>query len=148
MPGGKGNIKPSDGKQFSSEYQPPEKWTKKKALELGNELIEWLTDTDESGNDKGNIFFEEFIVIVKGYYPDLTRYLCKKHTSFSELIEKAKKIQELKLYKYGISNALNAQMTKFVLINEHNKVSDNSKVDHTTGGEKLQLNIGGKTFDV
>jgi len=27
MPGGKGNIKPKDGKQFSSEYQPEEKWT-------------------------------------------------------------------------------------------------------------------------
>lgn len=137
MPGGKGNIKPEDGKQFSSEYQPNEKWTEKKAIELGEDLIKWLKELDSEGNDEGNIFFEEFLYIENDYYSQLISYLCDKFTSFSKLIEKAKKIQELKLYKFGVADRLNANMTKFVLINEHCKVSDNSKVDHTSKGEKL-----------
>jgi len=129
MPGGNKNIKPVDGQQFSEEYQPDEKWTEEKALILGNELIEWLTNKE----DEGNIFFEEFIVIEKGHYPELIAYLGNKFSSFLKLIKKAKKIQEIKLYKFGIGDRLNATMTKFVLINEHNKVSDNSKsaVEHS-----------------
>ncbi len=131
MGGGKGNIRPEDGKQFSSEYQPQEKWTEKVALQLGQDLLNWLNEVDAEGNDKGNIFFEEFIVMVQDIHPGAISYLCKKFTSFSKLIEKAKKIQELKLYKYGVADRLNAQITKFVLINEHNKVSDNSKQEHS-----------------
>ncbi len=120
MPGGKGKIKPEDGKQFSKEYQPKQKWTEKKAIALGEDLMKWLNEKDENGTDKGHIFFEEYLVIERGYYPDLTRYLVEKFTSFSELIEKAKKIQELKLVKYGVADRLNATMTKFVLTNHHN----------------------------
>ena len=131
MGGGKGNIKPEDGKQFSSEYQPQEKWTEKKALELGESLITWMKEKDSEGGDKGNIFFEDFLFIENDYYSQLISYLCDKFTSFSKLIEKAKKIQELKLYKFGVADRLNANMTKFVLINEHKKVSDNSKLEHS-----------------
>lgn len=127
MPGGHGNIRPEDGKQFSSEYQPKEKWTEEVALELGNGLIEWLKETDEDGKDKGNMFFEEYLVMVRDVHPCTTSYLSKKFTSFSNLLAKAKKIQELKLYKYGAADRLNPQITKFVLINEHNKISDNTK---------------------
>lgn len=123
MPGGKGNIKPSDGRQFSESYQPERKWTKKKADQLAIDLIEWMKE------EENNIFFEEFIVIKRDLYPGVTSYLCKKFTSFFKLIEKAKKIQELKLYKFGVEDRLNAQITKFVLINEHNKLSENSKVE-------------------
>lgn len=44
MGGGKGNIKPEDGKQFSKDYQPPEKWTESKAIELGENLLVWLKE--------------------------------------------------------------------------------------------------------
>lgn len=131
MGGGKGNIKPKDGKQFSQKYQPEEKWTEKKAIELGEDMIFWLKESDT------NLFFGEYLHIVNDYYPSLISYLCSKFTSFSKLIEKAKKIQELKLYKFGVADRLNASMTKFVLINEHQKVSDNSKQDITTLGEKI-----------
>jgi len=114
MPGGKGNIKPEDGKQFSSEYQPPEKWTEKRALKLGDDLITW----QKTNHD--NMFFEEFLFLEKDLYPELISYLCEKFTSFSKLIEKSKKIQEIKLKKYGTADKLNASMTKFVLINNHN----------------------------
>ena len=43
-----------------------------------------------------------------------------KFPSFLKLLEKANKIQELKLQKFGTADRLNAAMTKFVLINKHN----------------------------
>lgn len=119
MPGGKGNINGNDGKRFSSEYQPEEKWTEDAALKLGNELIAWLKEKDDDGEDKGNIFYEEFLIIENDYYPPLVGYLCEKFSSFLKLIEKAEKIQELKLQKYGVGDRLNSSMTKFVLANKH-----------------------------
>ena len=113
MPGGKGKIRPEDGKQFSSVYQPDPKWTEQKALQLGIDMIEWQK------KDAINIFWEEFLVIERDLYPDVINYLCKKYTSFLKLIEKARKIQELKLQKYGSADKLNAAITKFVLINKH-----------------------------
>jgi hypothetical protein len=80
----------------------------------------WLKEKDDDGEDKGHIFFEEFLIIENNYYPELITYLSKKFLSFFNLIEKAKKIQEIKLQKYGVGDRLNATMTKFVLINQHN----------------------------
>lgn len=134
MGGGKGNIKPSDGKQFSKDYQPNEKWTEEQALIVGKNLIDWLKAKDDEGEDKGNIFFEEFLIIENDYYPTLIAYLTHKFTSFSNLIDKAKKIQELKLQKYGVGDRLNATMTKFVLTNQHGWTE---KVDNTTKGEQI-----------
>ena len=51
--------------------------------------------------------------------------------SFFNLIEKAKKIQEIKLQKYGVGDRLNATMTKFVLINQHNW-KEKTEVDQNT----------------
>jgi hypothetical protein len=127
MPGGKGNIRPEDGRQFSSEYQPEEKWTEAKALELANELIAWQME------NPANMFWEEFLVMERGLYSEVITYLCEKFTSFLKLIDQAKKIQEIKLKKYGTADKLNAAMTKFVLINEH-KWKDQSHIDHTNNG--------------
>ena len=146
MPGGKGNIKPEDGKQFSKEYQPKEKWTEKQAVKLGEELIEWITETDENGKDKGHFFFEEFLIVEKGLYREIIAYLSNKFTSFLKLINKAKEIQEIKLVKYGVLDNLNAHMTKFVLINHHN-YADKQNIDHTTGGDKLTEDLSNLTFD-
>lgn len=117
--GGNKGIRPEDGKQFSSTYQPPEKWTEERALALADELIEWLKEKDEEGNDKGNMFYEEFLIIEKDLYIDVIRYLSDKFSSFSERIKQARKIQEIKLMKYGVGDKLNASMTKFTLVNNH-----------------------------
>ena len=119
MPGGKGNIKPEDGKQFSSIYQPKEKWTENKAIQLGIEMIEWFNEVDKDGNDVGNILFEEFLIIKKNLYPELISYLAKKFTSFLKLLCKAKKIQEIKIAKYGLADRLNSNMAKFILSANH-----------------------------
>ncbi|MEQ9091799.1 MAG: hypothetical protein RIE52_11955 [Balneola sp.] len=144
MPGGKGNIKPEEGKQFSSDYQPEEKWTEKKALALGEDLIAWLKETDEDGADKGNILVNEFLVVERELYPQLLTYLRDKFSSFSKLYNRAKVIQETKLVKYGIKDQLNASMTKFTLINNHDWKdrieSDNKttmKLEQITGTEVL-----------
>ena len=141
MSGGKGNIKPSDGKQFSKDYQPEEKWTEKKAIQLGEDMIVWLKEKNEDEEDKGNLFFEEFLVIEQDLYPELISYLSLKFTSFSKLIEKAKKIQELKLIKYGVGDRLNATMTKFVLTNHHD-YKDKSETATELKGALNILNLG------
>ena len=132
MPGGKGNIKPEDGieTQFSSEYQPEEKWTEEVALNLANELIAWQKELP------ANIFWEEFIVIEKGYHPGIISYLSQKFSPFSKLIEQARTIQEIKLKKYGTADKLNASMTKFVLINNHDW-KDSHQIDHTNNGKSF-----------
>lgn len=107
------------GVRFSSSYQPPEKWTEERALALADELIEWLKEKDEDGDDKGNMFYEEFLIIEKDLYLDVIRYLSSKFPSFSERISQARKIQEIKLMKYGVGGRLNAPMTKFTLTNNH-----------------------------
>jgi hypothetical protein len=114
-----------NGKLFSKDYQPPEKWTEGRALKLGDELILWLKSKDE------NIFFEEFLYIDNDYYASLICYLTEKFSSFSDLIVKAKKIQELKLQKFGVLDKLNAPMTKFVLINQHDW-KDKKEIDQKT----------------
>ncbi len=140
MPGGKKNIKSGDGKQFSSTYQPPEKWTEKISLELGNDLIAWLKEKDEEGNDKGNIFIIDFLAS-KSLSKDLPAYLAHKFTSFSELLGITKTIQEAKLLKYGVADRLNASMVKFCLINHHGYFNK-QHIDHTTRGQSVQkLNI-------
>lgn len=127
----KKNI-PKDGR-FSKDYQPPEKWTLEKSLQLADELILWLKETDDDGEDKGHIFFEEFLIINKNLYEDLICYLCEKFQPFSERISQAKKIQEIKLKKYGVGDRLNATMTKFILNVNHGLVetsrSENENVN-------------------
>lgn len=116
MPGGKGNIDGKvDGVQFSSTYKPQEKWTEEEALKLGEELIEWMGVEAVTEN----MFFEEFLIMKKHMQPKTLAYLAKKFTSFLTLLSVAKKIQELKLKKYGTADKLNASITKFVLINNH-----------------------------
>lgn len=139
MSGGKGNIRPEDGKQFSKDYQPQEKWTEQKALQLGNELIDWLKAKDADGEDKGNMFYEEFLVIERDLYPDLIRHLRDKFTSFYELTEKAKRIQEIKLVKYGVGDRLNATMTKFTLTNNHGWTDSTKNINENINYKEQEL---------
>ncbi len=147
MPGGKGNIKPSDNpKPFKEGDQAAEIWTEEMALEIGHKLIEWQKETDDEGRDTGNIFYEEFFVLINDYYPELPSYLSRKFTKFTKLIERAKKIQEIKLLKYGVADRLNASMTKFCLTNNHG-YRDSQHIDHTTQGQAvndIQIQVADK----
>lgn len=141
MPGGNKKIRPEDGKQFSSEYQPQEKWTEKKAIELGNELIAWMKADDK------NIFFDDFLYVENDYYSELVWYLKNKFFSFSKLLSKAKKIQETKLVKYGVFDKLNASMTKFTLINNHNW-KERSEVENTIKSKPIIFKNISDKYDI
>lgn len=119
MPGGNKNIDGKvDGKQFSKDYQPAEKWTEEKALEMGQELLDWL-DIPTIEGEANNVFIDDFLYIEKGYYTTLFNYLMKKFSSVSSLHKVAKKKQEMKLAKLGLTSKFNPAITKFVLTNHH-----------------------------
>ena len=120
MPGGNKAIDGKvEGKQFSSDYQPKEKWTEQEALKILNELLDWLKEKTKK-SESNNLFVQDFLVIEKDLSPTLFNYLSDKHSSVSRLYKKAKKIQEMKLVKLGLSNKFSATITKFVLTNHHN----------------------------
>lgn len=119
MAGGRGKIDPHGGVKFEVGNKVAEKWTKEVALDLVNELIDWIS-TDNFEKPTDNMFVNEFILMKKRMNPDTFNYLAKKFSSFSELYGMAKKIQEIKLSKYGTADRLNAPITKFVLQNNHN----------------------------
>jgi len=128
----KSNLK--NQKKFSTDYQPTEKWTEERALSFGNDLIAWLR-IDE------NIFFEYYLIVENDYYPELITYLSDKFQSFFKLIEKAKKIQEIKLAKNAVEKKTDANMSKFVLVNNHNwrdKSEVENKSDITLTGINLK----------
>jgi hypothetical protein len=110
------NIKRGEGGQPGNKNA--EKWTEGKAIDLGEKMIEWLREKDDEDNDKGNIFFREFL-LDNDLYSDLVDYLCDKYKSFSDLIKKAKEIQEIKLVKFGVGDRLQPAMTIFILKNNH-----------------------------
>lgn len=131
MPGGKGNIRPEDGKQFSSEYKPAEKWTEDHALRLADDLLKWMKAEDE------NIFFDEFLYLSCDeskypgkIYPDLLGYLGRKFSSFLERLEQARNIEKIKLKKYGAFDKLNASIVKFLLSAEYG-LSEKSEQKHS-----------------
>ena len=104
-----------------------EKWTEQMVSDLANELIKWLQEDD-------NIFFQDFLYNVKDLHPNIVSDMTARFTSFSELIKKAKKIQEVKLINMGVQNKLQPAMTIFVLKNHHN-YKDRQIIEHEGGVE-------------
>jgi predicted AlkP superfamily pyrophosphatase or phosphodiesterase len=128
-------------KVFTKDYQPQVKWLEEDALLLANDFIAWLKEADE------NIFVDDFLFLscdetkyAGNIYATLPNYLCDKFESFSNLYEKALKLQETKLLKFGVFDKLNAQMTKFVLTNCHGW-ADTQKTDITTNGKDLEYSV-------
>lgn len=126
MPGGNKNIKPSDGKQFSKDYQPQEIiWTEEKSIELMEELMQWL-------KEEGNVFCDDFMYLHKGFKYNILHYVSKKFSSVSILYETAMNIQKTKLIKDSVNNKTNAQMTKFVLTVNHGMIEKTATETTTT----------------
>ena len=100
-----------------------EKWTEESLLKLGNELLEWLKSPK-------NIFFEKFLIEYDLYGTMLGTYT-EKYPSFSQLVNRAKKIQEYKIVEGAIVKDFDSGMTKFMLINNHGYVSDKQQIEQT-----------------
>jgi len=130
-PGSKNKIKGEPPVKKNEGGQPgnknAEKWTEGLALQLGNELIEWLLPKLETDKKTGktvdvhaaNIFKIEFLAIYKRLHKDIIADLAGKFGSFADLLKTADNIQEAKLLKHGSANNLNAGVTCFVLKNHH-----------------------------
>lgn len=120
-----------NGVMFEKGNKAAEKWTDEKALALGYELLEWM-------KQPMNIFFEEFLIIENDYYAELIAYLSSKFPSFLKVIDRAKKIQELKLQKHATLKDTDTGMTKFILINRHDW---KDKSETTFSGESIAPTI-------
>jgi len=102
----------------------PLKWTEEKVLELGEELILWLKEDEE------NVWFERFLYEKKNLYPQFISEMRDKYPKFSELLKKAKKIQESKLVDGTLKHSLNPTMAIFVLKN-HYQYTDKQQTELT-----------------
>jgi hypothetical protein len=91
----------------------PTIWTEEKVLELGEDLITWLKASDE------NVWFERFLYEEKDLYPQFISEMRDKYPKFSELLKRAKKIQENKIVDGTFKHNLNATMAIFVLKNHY-----------------------------
>ena len=116
---------------FQKGNKAAEKWTEEKALNFGQEMLQWMLTADE------NIFFEEFIFMVAPFLDDYENmsirvdtpaYLANKFETFSKLQGKARKLQEIKLKKFGSFDKLNVSMAKFLLSAEHG-LSEKSRTE-------------------
>ena len=124
-------MKKVNGVMFKEGNKAAEKWTEEKALALGYELLEWM-------KQPMNIFFEEFLIIENDYYAELIAYLSSKFPSFLKVIDRARKIQELKLQKHATLKDTDTGMTKFILINRHDW---KDKSETTFSGESIAPTI-------
>lgn len=95
-----------------------EKWTEEKALELGNNLLKWMTESNT------NLAVETFLYEINNYPVGIVERLKEKYKSFAKLFEQALKVQKGKLMTGSILNKYNAGFVKFLLINNHGMQSD------------------------
>lgn len=135
-----------NGVMFEKGNKAAEKWTEERALAFGNEMLDWMTSADE------NIFFDEFIFLIAPELPDYDdvsirvdtpAYLANKYPSFSNLLERGRKIQETRLRKFGAFDKLNASIVKFLLSAEHG-LSEKSIIE---SNNTTDINISPKTLD-
>lgn len=129
---------------FQKGNKAAEKWTEERAYNFGIEILNWMDSADE------NIFFEEFIFLIAPKleaYADMSirvntpAYLANKFESFSNLLERARKTQEIRLKKFSSFDKLNVSMAKFLLSAEHG-LSEKSRVESTNTTTIIDLGSG------
>lgn len=129
---------------FQKGNKAAEKWTEERAFNFGLKMLEWMDSADE------NIFFEEFIFMVApklNEYKDVSilastpSYLANKFESFSNLLERARKTQEVRLKKFSSFDKLNVSMAKFLLSAEHG-LSEKSEMKTTNTTTIIDLGSG------
>ena len=100
-------------------------WTEKDAIELGNQLVDWLmtpgvfisTIAGPMLNKRENprVYIIDFLHREKQLYPSVTCYLETRFESFSNLMEKARMIQQAKIANYGIMGLTEKAFTCFTM---------------------------------
>jgi len=88
-----------------------EKWPKEDLIQIGEELLEWMSQDQ-------NIWFEKFLMS-KGLYRDFVSDRSVNCKPFAELIKKAKQMQESRIAEFALYNKINTTMAIFLLKNNH-----------------------------
>ena len=104
-----------------------EKWTIENVSKLADELIEWFKHPEN--------FYAKSFFLERNLYEDLRYYLRDKFPLFSDILKKAKELQEAKLVESGLLQKTNPAMTIFMLKAKH-KFKDKIEIEQTT-----ELNI-------
>lgn len=110
----------------------PETWDEDASAKLAEDMVDWLQE------DESNIFWEKFIVIIRGHDAGIighlrdkfkakkydeglaeTAWKVKRRDEFFQALKRAEKIQELKLAEKTMDNRSVAGAC-FVLKNKHN----------------------------
>lgn len=95
----------------------PVEWTEEKAIELANELLDWMLEEE-------NVYFEKFLVVNKRLYPELIADLSSKYPMFSQSVKRARKIQEMKLAQLLLNMKGNPGGVIFALKNNGHNWTD------------------------
>lgn len=88
----------------------PKKWTEEALVQLGTELVEWML------SDVEHVYWQEFLVVEKGLYKELISQMTSQSQAFSQLVKRAKDIQEVRLVKKEGKGEIKSI---FVLKNHH-----------------------------
>jgi len=90
----------------------PKKWTEEALVKLGLDLLAWME------KDESNLFFKEFLT-EQDLFDDMISDHEGDSDNFTELIKKARKIQEVRLAKLGLTSRSGSSMAIFLLKNNH-----------------------------
>lgn len=90
------------------------KWTEEKALELAQQLIDWMK------SEQKNFLMGDFL-IEHDLYADLIADLSGKYPRFAEHIARAREIEAHRIQKFALTNNLNPGMAQWVLAVNHGK---------------------------
>lgn len=89
----------------------PKRWTPEIIEGLADELLIWI-------KDQNSIWLKDFF-LERGIHPNKISIWSKENEKFQFACELSKEFQESRIFKGGLMNAYNAQITKFALINNH-----------------------------
>lgn len=111
----------------------PVEYTPEVLSDLAKKLIEWIAQ------DVDNIFINEFCLLhnLDKFHID---YYCEKSAEFSQAYKQFQTNQELKLCKMSYLQKRSEGMCKFLLVNNHDYLSDKSqaKIEQE---QKLKVNV-------
>lgn len=100
----------------------PKKWTEEVAVALANDLIEWQLALDE------NIYWEKYLVVIRGLYPEIVSQLTSQYPKFAQLIKRAKKIQEFKL----VEKEGKGEIKSMFILKNHHGYADKQEIKQET----------------
>ena len=107
-------------------------WNEDNVSAITEELYNWLLEVDERGNDKGNVFYMDFLY-KKGLSPAWVSYVKKRFPTVAKQFEVLEKVKEERLVKMAATGVIKEGITKFVLQNQFNwREKSESKTENVT----------------